>query len=94
MVKYWNLIATGMDKIIIVSQNTTTTNLDFFTPIKMGKVLHPQALSPAISEISRLYSLGIIIKNGKAAYKYNSTFIFSLCSMSIHSFAKKKRSTH
>ena len=90
IVKYLYLIAMGTDKTIIRSKNATTISLDFFAPIIMGKVLQPQALSPSISEMSRLNSLGIIIKNGKAAYKYIKTTIFSLFNLSIQSFAKKK----
>ena len=55
------------DEIITREINNITTNFAFFTPISIGSVLQPQALSPSISDISRLNSLGIIIRNGNNA---------------------------
>ena len=50
--------------MMINTRNVIASNLDFFAPIIIGNVLQPQALSPSVSDMSRLNSLGMMIKNG------------------------------
>jgi hypothetical protein len=58
----------GIERKIIEIISNFTTNLDFLIPISMGKVLQPLILSPLISEMSKLNSLGMMMRNGSIAY--------------------------